>query len=810
MAGKKTEKQFSSVSDIGQIRTSNQDFFGNKEEVDLFLVADGMGGHAGGERASRLAVDTVLNQFTFEDGKKPNIKSIKEILSQSIKAATRAIYEEASQNQELQQMGTTIVALVLHGRNAILGHVGDSRIYRLRNSHLEQLTVDHSFVQEQIDAGIISEKDSKDHRMKNVITRALGVDSDVEVDINTTSIQEGDVFLLCTDGLHGMASDSEIVELMLTEPDLEKCCQALIDLANKNGGKDNVTATLVRVEKVASETLSKLAKILAVPLAAAAVLAIALYLYSSVFTQKPSPMDEDVPPPDVPGNLTVDSVPEKVASPADAEAAEMLARATEEVEKGNLSQARTMMEKILTLCMSQDCRFEISDIENPRLRDMAVNLQNVTWARQLKAVNEKLEKQRDTLEKYAPEKMEASVSKLSQAEAAFRGNELFLALRLLNDAHRKMDDASRAFEQAENARKVEAENILAKAEQQVAKMSVYKGESYKEISREREIVAAIIVEAKRRLKTGKYDEAIKDATNVLDRSRKILAKAAKIEKTVKAAEQRKANAAAISEKVKKKWEYIKSEQFVSVGMSLSSDLFSGLAADHKKFEAQLRTGDHEKTAAMGDEFISKADTLVRNTAAALKKQIERTEANLLEKKDSGKNYDKTDFVLGASLLDEAKVLADLFPAKSYEKIENLEELLSSMKVKETTAPIREVPGEPEEEEPQLSALDVQKIVLASQEAGVLESYLKRCLELLNDGKKTRAKSLLKEHSKAQFEKVSSLLAENQNDLRSLLDEAYELCLNEGVAPEVSTIEKALDNIQRLKKQLDQVAAANQS
>ena len=113
MSGKHTEMQFFSVSDIGQIRTSNQDFFGNKEEANLFLVADGMGGHAGGERASRLAVDTIIKKYDFGEEKRPGIKSIKEVLNEAIRNATRVIYDEASEHQELQQMGTTIVALVL-------------------------------------------------------------------------------------------------------------------------------------------------------------------------------------------------------------------------------------------------------------------------------------------------------------------------------------------------------------------------------------------------------------------------------------------------------------------------------------------------------------------------------------------------------------------------------------------------------------------------------------------------------------------------------------------------------------------------
>jgi hypothetical protein len=602
-----------------------------------------------------------------------------------------------------------------------------------------------------------------------------------------------------------MISDADIVEIMNSEHDLEKCCHMLIERANMNGGKDNVTATLVRVGKVIAGGLPRLAKIAGIPIAFAACAAVALYLFLSSSVQELAPLQDDVPPLASPEQVSGDMEPRM-----NEKAGEMLALATAEIENGNLREARTIVEQLLGLCRAQDCSMELSDVENPRLRDMIANSQNVIWIQQLKAANEKLERQESALKKYAPTQFESSIVTISKAEVAFENRELFRALRLLDDANKEIDEALEICNDIKADKKTGVRNVLIKAELEIAKIDAYKGKSYKDIILKREIEEAKLTEAKRRLEAEDYEDSLRLANEVLRQSKQILAEASSVEKSLKAIEQQKRDAAAIAGKVAKKWNYLKSEQFEKVGTALSNQEYKNLAAHHSAFEAQLNTTDYAKIASSGNELLGRADLLIQNTAAALQLRIAEAEAALHKKESSGEDYDEADLTLAASVLAETKVLADMqFLSKAFEQLKDLEELIESIKKKEPPAPVVEATDEKKPTEKQFSPLELKKIVLASEETAILETYLQRCIELLNQNKTTRAKSLLQEHSKKKFEKISSLLAEEHKDLSDILDGAYGLCFREDTVPEKGNVEKALAEIKRLKKKIEGIVAANQ-
>lgn len=249
--------RFAGNTHVGMKRTHNEDNLFVLPEENLYIVADGMGGHAGGEVASKMAVETIADFFT-ETGKDADLtwpykmekgKAYEENrMSASIKLANLRIFETASQNAAQHGMGTTIVTLGFVGDKAYLGHVGDSRIYRLRNNVLDQVTEDHSLLNDYIKMKDLTEKEIEDFPHKNVIVRALGMKDTVKVDVASEEPQEGDLYLLCSDGLNGMVIDKDIENIMIKDRnDLEKCCNALIQAANDGGGNDNVTVVLVEV-----------------------------------------------------------------------------------------------------------------------------------------------------------------------------------------------------------------------------------------------------------------------------------------------------------------------------------------------------------------------------------------------------------------------------------------------------------------------------------------------------------------------------------------------------------------------------------
>ncbi len=232
------------VTDRGRKRPSNEDAFGYSVEDGVFLVCDGMGGAAAGEVASSLAVDEILKQLDHTNGLGKFTPP--RAAERAITAANETIYDRAQRNRKLSGMGTTMVALVTRDRHAWLLNIGDSRGYRLRKGVMEQITLDHSLVEEQVRLGRMSPLEATRSPLRNVITRALGTQNRVTPDIFEMETEPGDLFLLCTDGLTRELSDKDIETVLLAEPSLENACSRLVEDAKKAGGHDNITCLLVR------------------------------------------------------------------------------------------------------------------------------------------------------------------------------------------------------------------------------------------------------------------------------------------------------------------------------------------------------------------------------------------------------------------------------------------------------------------------------------------------------------------------------------------------------------------------------------
>lgn len=243
------------MTDVGRKRTHNEDSYAIVEDENLYLVADGMGGHSSGEVASKMAIETMREFFQATSAdpeatwpyKMDKTRGYEENrLVTGIKLANRRIYEAAQRESRLHGMGTTMVCLLAVRDGALIGHVGDSRVYRLRGESLEQLTEDHSLLNDYIKMKSMTPEEIENFPHKNVIVRALGMKETVKVDAILDRPRPGDLYILCSDGLAGPASDEEIREIALGHRDLKQAAQAMIDKANANGGPDNVTAVLCR------------------------------------------------------------------------------------------------------------------------------------------------------------------------------------------------------------------------------------------------------------------------------------------------------------------------------------------------------------------------------------------------------------------------------------------------------------------------------------------------------------------------------------------------------------------------------------
>ena len=238
-------------TDVGRVRSTNQDSFLVNNDLGLFIVADGMGGHAGGEIGSSICVDKIQERVQEEknlmDGvsKHPD-QGVMSCLSNSVNYASSKIYEHSLEDPTLRGMGTTATAVKIIDDYAYFAHVGDSRLYLIRQGFIYQITFDHSLVNEQVRAGILTPEEAEVHHLKNVITRSVGYQEEEDVDGSYFSLEGGDFLILCSDGLHGKISDAELSNAV-REKGLD-AIDGLVQLANDRGGEDNITALIVKID----------------------------------------------------------------------------------------------------------------------------------------------------------------------------------------------------------------------------------------------------------------------------------------------------------------------------------------------------------------------------------------------------------------------------------------------------------------------------------------------------------------------------------------------------------------------------------
>ena len=266
------------LTDVGLQRDHNEDSFAILQDHELYIVADGMGGHRAGDVASKLATEAVVDFFratAAEDFTWPfhfdsRMSEEENRLLTGIKIANRQIVERASRSRECHGMGTTVVGALFSGKKGkmYIGHVGDSRAYRVRGGEIRQMTRDHSLVNDYLLAMPELTEEQKSELPKNVITRALGMQEHVNVDLQGDDASVGDCYLLCSDGLSGMIEDAEILEIVSRSASIEDACRKLIALANEHGGEDNITAVLVRIEDEPGDQKVSLSDTLPTPLTA--------------------------------------------------------------------------------------------------------------------------------------------------------------------------------------------------------------------------------------------------------------------------------------------------------------------------------------------------------------------------------------------------------------------------------------------------------------------------------------------------------------------------------------------------------------
>jgi serine/threonine protein phosphatase PrpC len=247
------------VSDVGRVRTNNEDSYQILDSLNLFVLSDGMGGEAHGEIASALAVETIVKYCTApkDDSGATLTDSAESLhwsdhtkkLQSAVREANAKIYESAHKNTAQRGMGATVTTVWANEGKLSIAHVGDSRAYLLRAGNLQQLTNDHSLVAEQVRRGIITPQQAEESDMQSVLLRALGAHEDVEVDVDEAGIYSGDVLLLCSDGLTRMVTEPEIAGTLQAETSPGKAAQKLVDLANEGGGLDNVTVIVVRFQE---------------------------------------------------------------------------------------------------------------------------------------------------------------------------------------------------------------------------------------------------------------------------------------------------------------------------------------------------------------------------------------------------------------------------------------------------------------------------------------------------------------------------------------------------------------------------------
>jgi len=244
-------------TDKGVVRPNNEDNFFIDDKGKLLVVADGMGGHASGEVASKIAVDVIRDyiqgikegQYTQVGHYYEEFSDITNQLGSAVRLANKAIYDAAQSNSGWQGMGTTVAAVMVNRNHLSIAHVGDSRVYLIRAGSIELLTDDHSVVYEQMKHDLLTKEEAQKSEIKNLLTRALGSLPEVDVDCNELTLANGDILVLCTDGLNSMVTDDDILSVVLVTNDPNQACDRLIDMANKAGGKDNITVIIGYMRK---------------------------------------------------------------------------------------------------------------------------------------------------------------------------------------------------------------------------------------------------------------------------------------------------------------------------------------------------------------------------------------------------------------------------------------------------------------------------------------------------------------------------------------------------------------------------------
>ena len=235
-------------SDVGKAREMNQDYYyisPKESDINLYILADGMGGYKGGEIASRLATISVKNyiESNFENTLKDKEEILK-LIKSSMEYANMVVYEKSKEDQELEAMGTTLEVCLIYNNRAYIGHVGDSRIYRIRKEFMRKLTTDHSYVETLVKDGTITKEEAQHHPKKNMLTKALGCTPFLEADVTVKGFIKDDIILICSDGLTNMIPEDEIYDII--KEDSENTPTKLIEKANENGGYDNITAIIIK------------------------------------------------------------------------------------------------------------------------------------------------------------------------------------------------------------------------------------------------------------------------------------------------------------------------------------------------------------------------------------------------------------------------------------------------------------------------------------------------------------------------------------------------------------------------------------
>ncbi len=238
-------------TDIGKAREMNQDFYYVSDEINgmrLCILADGMGGYKGGEIASSLATSAarlyIEEKFRFLD---PTMENIEELIRKAMDYANEVVYEKSKQNEELDQMGTTLEICIMYGNKVYIGHIGDSRIYRIRKNIIRRITTDHSYVETLVKDGTITREEAFYHPRKNMLMKALGCADNIEPDITAKGFLPGDIILMCSDGLTNMLKEEEIYNII--NENIEESCNKLIERANELGGYDNISVIVVGKEE---------------------------------------------------------------------------------------------------------------------------------------------------------------------------------------------------------------------------------------------------------------------------------------------------------------------------------------------------------------------------------------------------------------------------------------------------------------------------------------------------------------------------------------------------------------------------------